>query len=251
MFLHTRTLGSNHGGRNQNGGLGQRRTITPPSQRGVGSRTKEASGAPSRNCSKRSKNTEMRTSLTHQKSSRAEKNDELVLFLFSQRRRWQERQEWRENTRKPEQRRTRRSESFQTSGDESQHSCVKASVFLSHTHTQVKASIFEQRGNLFLNAVESLSFLTLSLPHTYRWRNLILYYIVTFNTFFFLRLDETCSQETWRFLCHHCNSENLCRPKSAFITRSVFSSDNQLIWSISLTSKCSQRSCAFTQQYKH
>lgn len=55
VLHHTRTLGSNHGGRSQNGGLGQRRTITPLWQRGVASRTKEASGAPSRSCSKRSK----------------------------------------------------------------------------------------------------------------------------------------------------------------------------------------------------
>lgn len=66
MFHHIRTLASNRGGRSQSGGLGRRRTTTAPSQRGVGSRTKEASGTPSRNCSRRSKNTDMCTRLSPQ-----------------------------------------------------------------------------------------------------------------------------------------------------------------------------------------
>lgn len=55
MFNSTRTPGSNHGGTRQSGGAVQRRITTRPSARGVGSRTKEASGARSRNSSKRSK----------------------------------------------------------------------------------------------------------------------------------------------------------------------------------------------------
>lgn len=66
MFHHIRTLASNRGGRNQSGGLGRRRTTMGPLQRGVGSRTKEASGAPSRNCSRRSKNTDVCTRLSPQ-----------------------------------------------------------------------------------------------------------------------------------------------------------------------------------------
>lgn len=57
MFNVTRTLDSSHGTR-QSGEAGQRRVTsvtTPPSARGVGSRRKEASGAPSRNSSRRSK----------------------------------------------------------------------------------------------------------------------------------------------------------------------------------------------------
>lgn len=66
MCHHIRTQASSHGGRSQSGELGQRRTTIPPWQRGVGSKTKEVSGAPSRNCSRRSKNTATCTSLCHQ-----------------------------------------------------------------------------------------------------------------------------------------------------------------------------------------
>lgn len=54
----TRTLDSSHGGTRQSGEAGQRRltfVTTPPSAREVGSRRKEASEAPSRNSSRRSK----------------------------------------------------------------------------------------------------------------------------------------------------------------------------------------------------
>lgn len=55
MFNPTRTPVSNHGETSQSGGAGRRRITTPPSAKGVGSRTKEASGARSRNSSRRSK----------------------------------------------------------------------------------------------------------------------------------------------------------------------------------------------------
>lgn len=59
VFNLTRTRGSSHGGTSQSGGAQQRRVTTLPSVRGVGSRTKEVSGAHSRNSSRRSKNDSM------------------------------------------------------------------------------------------------------------------------------------------------------------------------------------------------
>lgn len=60
MFNLTRTPGSSHGGTSQSGGAQRRRAATPRSAKGVGSRTKEASGARLRNSSRRSKNVGLR-----------------------------------------------------------------------------------------------------------------------------------------------------------------------------------------------
>lgn len=239
MCHHIRIQASSRGGRSQSGELGQRRTTTPPWQRGVGSKTKEDSGAPSRNCSRRSKNTATCTSLCHQWSYRTLWNERLGPLLFSQRGWWEERQERRENTWKPKQRWTRCSgENRQTSGDESRDSCVNACVPNTQRSKYPCLKKKEEENQFSWNAVVNLLItfpphLESPVPTTYIDGENISFYILLWQfTFLYLfRSDETC-QDMWRFYALvkiYAKQNELFKMICSVI-------DNQFIYSISLTS---------------